>query len=70
MSGDGQNMNSILLELEAAIKNSYMSEFENFIQNIKYLKCNNNFYLRFFGTSSRFLHNRSIIMSITILQIV
>lgn len=33
MSGDGQNMNSILLELEAAIKNSYMSEFENFIQN-------------------------------------
>jgi len=31
MSGDGQNMNSILLELETAIKNSYMSEFETFI---------------------------------------
>jgi len=26
-------MNSILLELETAIKNSYMSEFENFIRN-------------------------------------
>ncbi len=33
MSGDGQNINSILLELETAIKNSYMSEFENFIRN-------------------------------------
>lgn len=33
MATTGEGMDSILMELEAAIKNSYMSEFEDFIKN-------------------------------------
>jgi len=32
MSAYGPGMDTILLELEAAIKNSYMAEFEDFIK--------------------------------------
>lgn len=33
MSTYNSGLDSILMELEAAIKNSYMAEFENFINN-------------------------------------